>query len=95
MKATIIAVSVAALIAAAPGVLAKKVSSETRDQQRHASEQHGRVVSVHVPRHAMHAKGLKTGYPNAFGYAPGQPEDHALESSRLAGGGGGGGGGGM
>ena len=89
MKATIIAVSVAALIAVAPGVLAKNVSSKTRD----ASGQHRRVVSVHVPRHAMHAKGLKTGYPNAFGYAPGQPEDHALESSRLAGGGGGGGGG--
>jgi hypothetical protein len=42
----------------------------------------------------MHAKGLKTGYPGAFGYAPSEPKDYIYENSRNAGGGGGGGGGG-
>jgi hypothetical protein len=91
MKTTIIALSAAALIAAAPGVLAQNVSSKTPDQRHHASKQHPRFVSVYAPRHAMHAQGLKTGYPSAFGYAPSEPKDYFLESSRQAGGGGGGG----
>jgi hypothetical protein len=89
MKTTIIALSAAALIAAAPGVLAQNVSSKTPDQRHHASKQHPRFVSVYAPRHAMHAQGLKTGYPSAFGYAP--SEHYFPESSRHAGGGSGGG----
>jgi hypothetical protein len=94
VKTTIIALSAAILIAAAPAVLAKNVSSKTPDQQHHASKNHPRVVSGNAPRHAMHAKGLKTGYPGAFGYAPSEPKDYIYENSRNAGGGGGGGGGG-
>jgi len=94
VKTTIIALSAAILIAAAPAVLAQNVSNKTPDQQHHASKKHPRVVSGYAPRHAMHAKGLKTGYPGAFGYAPSEPKDYTYENSRNAGGGGGGGGGG-
>ena len=94
MKTAIIAFSAAVLIAAAPAVLAQNVSSKTPDQQQHhASKKHPRVVSGYAPRHAMHAKGFKTGYPGAFGYAPSEPKDYTYENSRNAGGGGGGGGG--
>jgi hypothetical protein len=73
-------------------VLAQNVLSKTPDQQHHASKKHPRVVSGYAPRHAMHAKGFKTVYPGAFGYAPSAPKDYAYEISRIAGGGGGGGG---
>jgi hypothetical protein len=92
MKTAIIALSAAVLIAAAPAVLAQNVLSKTPDQQHHASKKHPRVVSSYAPRHAMHAKGFKTVYPGAFGYAPSAPKDYAYEISRIAGGGGGGGG---
>jgi opacity protein-like surface antigen len=91
MKTVIIALSAAVLIAAAPAVLAQNVSSKTPDQQHHASKKHPRLVSGYAPSHTMHAKGLKAGYPGAFGYAPSEPKDWALEGSRQAGGGGGGG----
>ena len=94
MKTTIIALSAAAVIAAAPGVLAQNVSNKTPDKQHHASKKHPRVVSAHAPGRAMHANGLKTGYPGASSYTPSGPKDYVYENSRQAGGGGGGGGGG-
>ena len=94
MKTAIIALSAAVLIAAGPVVAAQNASSKRQDQQHHASKKHPRVVSGYAPRHAMHVKGFKTGYPGAFGYAPSEPKDYTYENSRNAGGGGGGGGGG-
>jgi hypothetical protein len=90
VKTAIITLSAVILIAAPP-VLAQNVSSKTPDRHHHVSKKHPRLVSGYAPSHTMRAKGLKTGYPGAFGYAPSEPKDWALESSRQAGGGGGGG----
>ena len=93
MKATIVAFSAAALLAGSSGVLAQNVPSKTPVQHHQVSKKH-KGISRNAPGHAMHAKGLKTGYPSAFGYhAPSEPKDPALEASRQAGGGGGGSGG--
>ena len=96
MKTTIIALSVAALIAAAPAVLAQGVPSKTPSLQHKVLKKHHLGVSGYAPLREMQAKGSKKGYPGAFGYAPAQPSgvDRDLEMSRQAGGGGGGGGGG-
>lgn len=89
MKATMIAFSAAALIAAAPAVLARSMSSKAPHQHHQVSEKHVRSIPGHATRHAMPAKGLKTSSPEASGYArPSEPKDHALENSRQAGGGG-------
>lgn len=95
MKTTIIALSVAALIAAAPAVLAQGVPGKTPGLQHKVSKKHHTGVSGYAPLREMQAKGSKKGYPGAFGYAPAQPSgvDRDLEMSRQAGGGGGGGGG--
>jgi hypothetical protein len=94
MMTRIIALSAAALIAAAPGAVARNLSGQTPDQQHQLSRKHVRTISGHAPRHATRVTTLKTGYPRAFGYVPGVPKDWSLESARQAGGGGGGGGGG-
>ncbi len=95
MKTTIVTLSAVALIATAPSVLAQNVSNKSPDQRHQASKKHSQGVSIYAPRHSMHAKGVPTGYPSAFRYAPYEPKDYSLESSRQAGGGGGGGGSGM
>jgi hypothetical protein len=82
VKTTIIALSAAALIAAAPAVLAQNVSSKTQDQHHQVPKKHPQSVSGYAPRHAMHARGLKTGYSGAFGYAPSEPKDYTYENSR-------------
>ena len=89
MKTTIIALSAAALIAAAPGVLAQGVPSKTPGLQHKVSKKHHLGVFGYAPRHEMQAKGSKNGYPGAFGYAP-EVLDRETEMSRQAGGGGGG-----
>jgi hypothetical protein len=96
VKATIIALSAAALIAAAPAVLAQGVSSKTPGLQHKVSKKHHPAASGYASPRDVQAKSLKKGYPGAFGYAPGQASglDRDLEMSRQAGGGGGGGGGG-
>jgi uncharacterized membrane protein len=94
MKTAIFALSAAILIAAAPAVLAKLVSSKTPDQHYQFSKKHPQVVSGYAPWHATHTKGMQTRYPSAFGYAPSAPKDYTYENSRNGGGGGGGGGGG-
>ena len=66
MKTTIIALSAAALIAAAPGVLAQNVSSKTPDQQHKVTKKRPQVFSGYAPWRVVHAKGAKTGYPRVF-----------------------------
>ena len=93
MKTTITALSVAALILAAPAALAQSVPDKTPGLQHKLSGKH-HAGSGYIPRREMQAKGSKRGYPGAFGYAPAEPArvDRDLEMSRQAGGGGGGGG---
>lgn len=90
MKATIITFSAVALIAAAPVVLARSVSGKTPHQHHQVSRKHPRSIPGYASGHAMNARGSKTSYPGAFGYAPIEPKDSTLENSRQAGGGGGG-----
>ena len=94
MKTTIIALSAAALIAAAPVVYAQGVSSKAPSEQHKVSKKHHPGASNYALRRETHLKGWTMGYPGAFGYAPGAPKDYTVENSRNAGGGGGGGGGG-
>jgi hypothetical protein len=94
VKTMIIALSAAALIAAAPAVLAQGVAGKTAGLQHKVSKKHHAGVSGHAPLREMQAKGAKKDYPGAFGYAPGERSGF-LESVRQGGGGGGGGGSGM
>jgi hypothetical protein len=81
----IIALSAAALVAAAPAVLAQGVSSKSPSVQHNVHKKRHPSVSGYTLRRAPQAKG-----PGAFGYAlPGAP----MDSNPNAGGGGGGGGG--
>jgi hypothetical protein len=70
MKTVIIALSAAALVAAAPAVLAAGVSSNTPGHEISKKVHHG--AASHAPRHEKQAKGATTGSPGASGYAPGQ-----------------------
>ena len=90
MKTTIIALSAAALIAAAPAVLAQGVTSKAPGLHKVSKKHHSRGYAA---LREMQAKGSKKGYPKAFGYAPGDVLDRETEMSRQAGGGGGGSGG--
>jgi hypothetical protein len=97
VKTTLIALSAAALIAAAPAVLAQSVPGKTPSLQHKVLKKHHSAVSGYAPLREVQARGSKKSYQGAFGYVPGQPSglDRDLENSRQAGGGGGGGGGGM
>jgi hypothetical protein len=97
VKTTIIALSAAALIAAAPTVVAQAATSKMPGLQHQVSRQHHPAVSSYAPRHEMQSRSSRKGYLGAFGYVPADPRglDRDLETSRQAGGGGGGGGGGM
>jgi hypothetical protein len=92
VKTTIIVLSAAALITAAPAVLAQGIPGKTTGLQHHVSKNHHPGASGHAQPRVMQAKGSKRG-SGAFGYAPGQSGglDVNLEASRQAGGGGGGG----
>jgi hypothetical protein len=94
VKTTIIALSVAALIVAAPA-LAQGAQGKTPGLQHKVSRKH-HAGSGYIPLREMQARGSKKSYPRAFGYVPAEPGgvDRDLEMSRQAGGGGGGGGGG-
>ena len=89
MKTAIIALAAAALIAAAPAVLAQGVPSKSPGLQHKVSKKHHPGVSGYAPLRQMQAKGSKTGYPGASGYAPDE-RSRFLESVRQGGGGGGG-----
>ena len=79
----------AALISAAPPLLAQGVPNKTLGLQK-ASKKHAPGISGYAPLGLM--QGSKKRYPEAFGYAPGEILDRETEMSRQAGGGGGGGG---
>jgi hypothetical protein len=100
VKTSMIALSAAVLIGAAPAVLAKDVSGKTANVQHKVSRQHQPGVADHAPRHEMQAKGRTAGYPGAYGYARGaspgaRDMTDILPSGGGAGGGGAGAGGGM
>ena len=94
MKTTLIALSAAALVAAAPAVPAQGGSGKTPALQvaktHHAKTHHAGIFGHARPR-AMQTGGAGKGYPGAFGYAPGEPRgylDRDLEvSGRYASGG--------
>ena len=96
MKTTIIALSAAVLIAAAPAVLAKDVSSKTASAQHKVSKKHHSGVNHYALRREMRVRGRTMGYPGAFGYAPGAPPvvRDMTDISPYGGGAGGGGAGG-
>jgi hypothetical protein len=95
VKTPIVALLAAVLITAAPAVDARNVSTKSLEQQHKVFKKRPQVVSGYAPWPLMQqANGAKTGYPGAFGYAPGAPKDYTYDNSRNAGGGGGGGGGG-
>jgi hypothetical protein len=88
VKTAIIALAAAALIAAAPAVLAQGVPSKSPGPQHKVSKKHHSGGFGYAPRRQMQAKGSKKGYPAAFGYAPGASGlDRETEMSRQAGGG--------
>jgi hypothetical protein len=89
MKTTIIALSTAALVAAAPTALAQGVPGKTPSLQHKVSKKHHPGVSGYAQMREMQAKGSKTGYPGS-GYASDE-RSRFLESVRQGGGGGGGG----
>ena len=88
MKTIIIAFSTAAFIVAVPTGGAQSLASQ---QHKMSGKHHSRSSSL-----AAQARGARTAYPYAFGYAPDRSRgpDREIETSRQAGGGGGGGGGG-
>jgi hypothetical protein len=95
VKTTIIALSAAALIAAAPAVFAQGVASKTpgHEMQHKLSKNPHHGVSRYAPGRETQVKDSKRAYPGAFGYAPAPPRDYPTDDvSRNAGGGGGGGG---
>jgi hypothetical protein len=94
VKTTIIALSAAVLIAAAPAVLAKDVSSKTASAQHKVSKKHHPGVTSYARRRDMQVKGSTRGYPGAFGYSPSPPVVRDMTDILPYGGGGGGGGGG-
>jgi hypothetical protein len=89
MKTTIIALSAAALVAAAPATFAQGVPGKTPGLQHKVSKKHHPGISCYSQMREMQAKGSKTGYPGASGYASDE-RSRFLESVRQGGGGGGG-----
>jgi hypothetical protein len=94
VKTTIIALSAAALIAAAPAVLAQGAPGKSPSLQHKVTKKHHPGVSGYASLREMQAKGSKKGYAGAFGYAPREPRsflDGDFEALKQVGGGGGGG----
>jgi hypothetical protein len=92
VKTMIMALSAAALVAAAPAVHAQGVPGKTPGPQHKVSKKHHPGVFGYAPLREMQAKGSNKAYPGAFGYAPAEPGglDRDFETSLRAGGGGGG-----
>jgi hypothetical protein len=88
VRTTIIALSVAALIAAAPSAFAQGVPGKAPGLQHKVSKKHHPAASRRAPLREPQARGSKAGYPRAFGYAPGGVLDRETEITRKAGGGG-------
>ena len=83
MKTAIIALSAAALIAAAPAVFAHDASSKSPRVQHRISKKFHPGVSAYALRPEMQTTGWMRSYPGAFGYRPGA----RMESNPNAGGG--------
>jgi hypothetical protein len=95
MKTMIVALSAAALIAAAPAVVAQGAPSKIPSAQHKISKQRHPNPSGYAVRREMEATAWRTGYPRAFGYAPAEPggsHRDMTDISPFAGGGAGGGG---
>ena len=86
MTTTIITLSTAALVAAAPAVLAQGVAGKAPGLQLKVSQQHHCGVCGYLASREMQARGSNNGYPGAFGYAPAAPVglDRDLEMLRQA-----------
>jgi hypothetical protein len=67
VKTTIIALTAAVLIAAAPAAFASKTASV----HHKVSKKHHAGVNNYALRREMQLRGRTMGYPGAFGYAPG------------------------
>jgi hypothetical protein len=86
VKTTIIAISAAVLIAAAPAVFAKDVSSKTASVQHKVSKRHHPGVTNYALRRERQVKGWTMGYPGALGYAPGAyPVERSLGPDQAPG----------
>ena len=90
MKLAVIALSTAAIIASAPVVFAQGVSSKTpgHEMQKYGKKA-GHRASSYAPGTRMQANRSKTGYPGAYGYAPGETRDITDITTKGGGGGGG------
>ena len=73
MKKTMIALSAAILIAAAPAVFAQGATSKTSSVQHKVARKHHPGITNYALRHERQIKDRTTGYPSAFGYAPPAP----------------------
>jgi hypothetical protein len=91
MRTAIIALSTAALMAAAPAVFGQ--GSKPPSVQHNVFKKRHPGVSGYAPRREMQAKVSKKGDLGAFGYAPREPSGSSTDfiRSRQFGGGGGGG----
>jgi hypothetical protein len=89
MRTAIIALSTAALMAAAPAVFGQ--GSKTPSVQHNVFKKRHPGVSGYAPRREMQAKVSKKGDLGAFGYAPREPSGSSTDfiRSRQFGGGGG------
>jgi hypothetical protein len=87
VKKTIIALSAAVLIAAAPAAFAKGVTSKTPSVQHKVSRKHHPGVTNYALRREMQLEGRTMGYPRAFGYAPSaRPVERWLAPDQAPGG---------
>jgi hypothetical protein len=73
VKKTMIALSAAVLIAAAPAAFALGVTSKTPSEQHKVSRKHHPGVTNYALRRERQGVGRTMSYPSAFGYAPGVP----------------------
>lgn len=87
MKTTIIAVSAAAFMVAAPAVFAQGVSSKTpAHEMRAKGSKKGHLGAAgYTPGRETQAKGLKKGRPRASGYAPSETSGSSTDESRKGG----------
>ena len=87
MKFAVIALSIAVVIASAPAVLAKDVSSKTpgHEMQKYGKKA-GPRASSYAPGRRLQTNRSNTGYPGTFGYVPNQTKD--ITDIRTKGGGG-------
>jgi hypothetical protein len=89
MKLAVIALSTAVVIASAPAVLAQGMSSKApgHEMQKYGKKA-GHHASSSAPGYRTQANRSKSGYPGAYGYAPGETRDITDITTKGGGGGG-------